>query len=170
MLYYDDYYDYKKINVNNHNAYNNSDYAHQSDRFDNDDNYNLAPSDLDHYQEDLEFENGGTRIEEDMDMNRYGSEGPEYEGYESEGLEYGRYKLEGFEHQGHKPRRTEFEGTPGGDIENIENESQRLRLEPDRETPGRYAHSASHIAMFDGDETDKHAMDYPDPILPSHTQ
>ena len=39
--------------------------AHHSDHFNDDDDYNLAPSDFDHYQEDLEFENGRTGIEVD---------------------------------------------------------------------------------------------------------
>ena len=41
--------------------------AHQS--FDDDNNYNLA-SDFDHYQEDLEFDNGGAGIKEDTVMDQ----------------------------------------------------------------------------------------------------
>ena len=41
--------------------------AHQS--FDDNNNYNLA-SDFDHYQEDPEFENGRTGIEEDTVMDQ----------------------------------------------------------------------------------------------------
>ena len=89
---------------------------------------------------------GGPRIWEWWDWNRnghsYGPEGPEYDGYESEGLKYGRYELEGFKHPGYEPRSAEFEGTTGGDIENVENKSQRLGFEPDRETQGRYTHPA----------------------------
>ena len=44
--------------------------AHQSDHFDDDDDYNSAPSDFDHYQEDPEFDNGGTGIKEDMVMDQ----------------------------------------------------------------------------------------------------
>ena len=71
-----------------------------------------------------------------------GPEGAEYKGYETEGLRYNRYKLEGFKHLGYSPRRAKFEQTTGGDIKNVENESQKLRFEPDRETQGRYAHPA----------------------------
>ena len=48
----------------------NSGCAHQSDHFNDDNHYNLAPSDFDHYQEDPEFKNGGTGIEEDMVMDQ----------------------------------------------------------------------------------------------------
>ena len=48
----------------------NSGCAHQSDHFVNDIDYNPAPSDFDHYQEDLEFENGRTGIEEDTVMDQ----------------------------------------------------------------------------------------------------
>ena len=44
--------------------------AHQSDHFDDNDDYNSAPSDFDHYQEDPEFDNGGTGIKEDMVMDQ----------------------------------------------------------------------------------------------------
>ena len=81
------------------------------------------------------FKNSRTGIEEDTVTNAYGPEGLEYEG-----LEYGRYELEAFEHLGYKPGRTKFEGTTGGDVENIKNKSQRLRFEPDKETQGRYTH------------------------------
>ena len=49
---------------------NDSGCAHQSDHFNDNDDYNLAPSDFDHYQEDLEFKNGGTGIEEDTVMDQ----------------------------------------------------------------------------------------------------
>ena len=139
---------------------NDSGCAHQSDHFDDNDNYNLAPSEFDQYQEDPEFENSGTGIEEDTVMNAYGPERLEYKG-----LEYSRYELEGFEHPGYEPRRAKFKGTTGGDVKNIENKSQRLRFEPDWETQGRCTHPMSHtfITMFNGGETNEHAMDYPDP-------
>ena len=44
--------------------------AHHSDHFDNNNDYNLAPSDFDHYQEDTELKNGGTGIEVDMVMDQ----------------------------------------------------------------------------------------------------
>ena len=76
---------------------------------------------------------GGPRIWEWWDWSRNGPGGPEYEGY---GLEYGKYELELFEHLGYEPRRGEFEGTTGRDVENVKNGSQRLVFEPDRETQG----------------------------------
>ena len=50
--------------------YDESGCAHQSDHLDNNNNYNPAPSDFNHYQEDPEFENGGTGIEGDMVMDQ----------------------------------------------------------------------------------------------------
>ena len=50
--------------------HNESGCAHQSDHFDDDNNYNSAPSDFDHYQEDPEFNNGRTGIKEDMVMDQ----------------------------------------------------------------------------------------------------
>ena len=82
-----------------------------------------------------------------------------------EGLEYSRYELEGFKHQGYKPRRAKFKGTTGGDVKNIENESQRLRFKPDRKMQGRYAYPMSHmfITTFNGDKSNECTTDYPDP-------
>ena len=77
-----------------------------------------------------------------------GPEGAEYKGYETEGLRYNRYKLEGFKHLGYSPRRAKFEGTTGGDVKDVKNESQRLVFELGRETQGRYAHPAIMLITY----------------------
>ena len=112
-----------------------------------------------HYEERVDQE--GLRSEEHGHNERHG---PEFKG-----LEYSRYEQEGFKHQGYEPRRVEFKGTTGGDMENVKNESQRLRFEPDRETQGRYAYPTSHtfIAAFNSNKTNEHTM--ATQILPCYT-
>ena len=91
-------------------GYNDNGCAHQSDHFNDNDHY-LAPSDVNHFQEDTNFKNSGTCTKWSMDTEDQGLRELNYKGVNQEDHEeIGRWEELRYEEHGYKG----FECAPKG--------------------------------------------------------